>query len=400
MFELVQHTIHRRHFWRHISFSELSELYISTMLRVMALGLVGIFVPVYLYQLGYGVPTIALFFALAYGTRLVIDPLTQLGIHLWGAKHLLRASYLVLIAYLVSLLTLEYYELPLVLVALLLGLSLSSYFLPFHLEFSVLKSVKKEGSQLSWMYALQKFSGAMGPLVGGLVGTYFGFQYVIAGAITLLCLATVPLFLSSENIKPRKLQPLNLLDYVRYARFAPASMGVGINSSTNMLLWPLFIGVYIVAQDKVYAGLGLVITVSLFAAILGAYAFGKLIDKRRGGTLLQLSVIGSFITFLVRPFIGVYSTVMVFNPFNEIIGSSIGMTYAKGFYDSSDSERKKRLSFITVLTSYAHMGRVLFWTAVAVMAWYGNDKLALQLAFVLAGLTTLLLLKHKFKALQ
>ena len=45
----------RRHFWRHASLSEVAELYVSRMLRMAALNIAGVFMSIYLYQLGYSI---------------------------------------------------------------------------------------------------------------------------------------------------------------------------------------------------------------------------------------------------------------------------------------------------------------------------------------------------------
>ena len=50
----------RRHFWRYATFSEVAELYTSRVLRLAAVHIVGGFMSVYLYQLGYSVTFIAL----------------------------------------------------------------------------------------------------------------------------------------------------------------------------------------------------------------------------------------------------------------------------------------------------------------------------------------------------
>ena len=56
----------RRHFWRHATYSEIAELYMSRMLRMAALYIASAFMSIYLYQNGYSIGHIALFWSAFY----------------------------------------------------------------------------------------------------------------------------------------------------------------------------------------------------------------------------------------------------------------------------------------------------------------------------------------------
>jgi hypothetical protein len=74
---MLQKAIHKilkpRHFWRDIGFNELSELYTSMLIRSLATSLIGLFVPIYLYKLGYSVRSIFLFFIIFFSVRIFCD---------------------------------------------------------------------------------------------------------------------------------------------------------------------------------------------------------------------------------------------------------------------------------------------------------------------------------------
>lgn len=50
---------------------ELTEIYAMMSLRAMAMSLISIFVPIYLYTLGYDIPTILLFFIVISITQVI-----------------------------------------------------------------------------------------------------------------------------------------------------------------------------------------------------------------------------------------------------------------------------------------------------------------------------------------
>lgn len=60
--KIINTLLEPRHFWRTVGFDELSEIYTSQMLRSLAASLVGIFVPIYLYKIGYSLVAICFMF--------------------------------------------------------------------------------------------------------------------------------------------------------------------------------------------------------------------------------------------------------------------------------------------------------------------------------------------------
>src|SRR5688500_12583149 len=90
---LIHRLLWKRHYWRDLSFSELSELYTSMMFRSLAISLVGIFVPVYLYQLGYSISAIFAFNCFFFISRLFWDVGASFIVARIGPKHGMITSY-------------------------------------------------------------------------------------------------------------------------------------------------------------------------------------------------------------------------------------------------------------------------------------------------------------------
>ncbi len=76
--------IQRTHYWRFMGYAELAELYTSRMLRVMALQMVGGFVIVYMYQLGYSLQFIALYHVCYFLLRTFMAPLVAFIVARYG----------------------------------------------------------------------------------------------------------------------------------------------------------------------------------------------------------------------------------------------------------------------------------------------------------------------------
>lgn len=79
---------------------ELSELYVMMALRSLAMSLISIFVPIYLYTLGYGIPSIILYFITASATMVVLCPVSAKISSKVGIKHgMLFAFFLYFLHY-------------------------------------------------------------------------------------------------------------------------------------------------------------------------------------------------------------------------------------------------------------------------------------------------------------
>src|SRR4051812_29274710 len=90
--KLIKRWLRPKHFWRDVGFDELSEIYISMMFRALALSVVGIFVPIYLYKLGYGLTSILLFYGTFSFMRMLCDVLAGYTVARIGPKHTMLMS--------------------------------------------------------------------------------------------------------------------------------------------------------------------------------------------------------------------------------------------------------------------------------------------------------------------
>ena len=77
----------RRHFWRYATFDEVAELYASRVMRLFALAMINIFVSIYLYQQGYGLLFIAIFYACSFLFRISIIYFVARFVAKFGPKH-------------------------------------------------------------------------------------------------------------------------------------------------------------------------------------------------------------------------------------------------------------------------------------------------------------------------
>lgn len=378
--------------------SELSELYISMTLKSLALSLIAIFLPVYLYQEGYSITQIGLYYAFYFAIRTILDLVAGSLTARFGPKHMLSYSYVLLIVFLGMLLTLPTYNWPLFLLATANASFNSLFFIAYHVDFSKVHSVKSGGSELSTMNILVRAAAAIGPFVGGLIATYFSINVTIMLALLLVLFAIWPLMLTAEPVKQQRKLDLNQFSFRRYRRNIISYIFEGISRQVGLVIWPLFISVFIFV-DGVYAKVGFVTSLSIAASLVVTRLYGKLIDKKAGKTLLNTSAWAISGLHLVRPHIGTLGGVASVNLVSEFAETGIILPFTKGFYDEADSSNY-RIAYITMMESIVSIMRAVFWLVLIIIAINFGDKTALLASFYIASASALVIMTQKFKALQ
>jgi MFS family permease len=384
--------------WKDIKLSELSELYISMMIRTLGLSLIGIFIPVFLYQLGYTIPEIAIFFVTLYTWRIIWDFQAARLVGYFGPKHMMILGHIFLISTLGLILTLEQNAWPLWVIALVDGAGTGLFFTAYHVEFSKIQNTVKSGKELSVMFQLGKLSSAAGPVLGGFIAQSYGFDYAIYFAVILIVISAVPLIMSPEPV--RKHQHITFKGFPWRATWQNifANSMAGPDQMVTLFMWPLFVSIFIFTQD-VYVSVGLVTTVGLISSFLFAKLFGRLIDNAGGKKLLKLGALSASLIHVVRIFTKTPISVYGLNIVGDPASISFRMAFTKGMYYDASSHEGYRDAYIAAVLISTNITRALIWLIVYFLAITLGDGQALQLSFLIAALALPFILMNKFKAL-
>jgi len=398
---IIYGLFHHHKKWRDIKMSELSELYVSNTLKTLAVSLVGIFIPIYLLDLDYSLAEVAIFHVIFFGVRPSFDLLTGWLVTRYGPKHVMRLSYFVTTIAMGFLVTLPDIHYPLWLIATVWSFGWASYWLAYHADFSKIKDKAKEGREYGNMMILIRLSAASGPLVGGLLAWAFNVQLVFMLAVGMMFLAAVPLMMSPEPIKTRSKLSFERIPPKKIWRDLLAYAGAGFESTVPTIIWPLFIAVGVFSfDDAVYAKVGFFSSLALIFGLIFLKFSGKLLDRHKGGKLLNYSTMVNSLSHAIRPLIsngwGVGLMNFAYEPFYN--GFRLGLT--KGIYDRADSFGKARVSYLTTMQTAVAAGKLLFSVIFWILATSFDPIKALQLSFLVAAIGSSLTLVQKFPGLQ
>jgi len=235
----------------------------------------------------------------------------------------------------------------------------------------------------------------MGPIIGGLVLTKFGFEalFVLVSIISLI--SVVPLLTTREKFVPhsfyyKKAFRRLLNPYGRYLRkdsFAYFGYGEEIISMTG---WSIFI---FLVLEKFYL-MGIVtsaVTVSI--SIIALYV-GKLSDTLSSGNkkkLLTSSTILLAVSWFFRPFATNWLSVLLIDVFSK--GSKTGITYPFHTFVYSGGENNKGfLKYIVFYEMSMNAGKALIVWTVFVISLFVSGAGFWFVIFGLSGLWSLFFL--------
>lgn len=399
IFKFLHRILEPRHYWRTVGFDELSELYVSQLLRSLGINLIGLFTPIYLYKLGYSLTTIVLFFVCWHAIRPVFDILSGFIVARIGPKHTMLLASTLHVMYFALIMTLKDMHWPLALVAVVGSCAYGLYLLAFQVDFSKIKHADHGGKELGYMAIVERVGGVLGPLVGGLLANFYDPRYTVALAMLVLIISVLPLFLSTETVAVKQKITFRGLPIRKHLRDYLSVIPTTIENSVSVTIWPLFAAVFILGSNT-FAKLGAIATLSTLSCMVLSRSIGSMIDDKKGRNLLEVGVIINAFLHFLRPFVNSVLGVLGVNIINEPITAMYRMPYIKGYYDAADSLPGYRIAYLASMSAVETTARLIFWITVWLLMHHFSEKGVLVTTFFVAGVCSLGILSEKFEALR
>jgi MFS family permease len=340
---------------------ELDELYASMTIRAFAMGMIGIFVPIYLLKLDYSLGSVFFFYAVAYTfNALFIIPAAAFSAN-YGFKHSIFISIPFLIALYILLYTLEASHWPLSLLAAAFGINRAFFWMGYHIDFSKFSDKENRWSEVGFARVLFFGSHFLGPLVGGVFLTIFGFKALYVLVIILLCMSVTPLFLSKDTHEPVYFSVDKIFTYSR-VREGLAFIGRGIETGVSLVIWPIFIFFSILGS---FTALGLVSTLSLFFSVVSAALIGIFSNIKKGLALKVGALVTSFI-WVLKTFVTTPLQVYVIDSFHGIVRAFVTVPLDALSYDKAN--RSGIVEYIIFRETFVEVGRVIVFVVMLLVA--------------------------------
>lgn len=398
---LIHRLLLRRHFWRYASFDEIAELYASRVMRLLAQYMINIFVSLYLYQHGYNLVFIALYYAASFAFRMAFVYVAARFVAKFGPKHGILVANIAYIPALIAFTFIGQLGTPaLAIFGLFQSISMVLNDLSYMVDFSKVKHVDHAGKEIGYMQILERLTASLSPLIGGVVAFMIAPEATMWLSAVLFAVASAPLFRTKEQVRVNQ-----QLDFRRFPwrdtwRTIRAETAVGFDVVASNFVWILFIAVIVfkTTGNDLYFTVGAFASITVVTSFFTAYAFGRIIDWRHGGDLLKVATIANAMTHAFRAFVVAPAGVAATNITNEIATTGYSMAYIRGVFDTADSVPGYRIVYLFYISLAMNAGAFLACVTLAGLLIICQDTLlAFQLFFVIAAVYVLLPIGARFQ---
>ncbi len=282
--------------------SQVKELYASALLQNLALAMLLLFEPIYLWRQGFSVAVILWFFLGVYVAYLFVMPLGAKFATRFGYEHSMLVSTFAQVAYYAALYLIAYDWRWAVPAAGLYAAQKALYWPAYHADFARYSDPTEEGKEVSGMTVGLSLVYVAGPLLAGAILTLTGSWALLFGfGCVIILLSNWPLMRTAEQFTPREfpyadtyrrlLDPDNRRALLGY-------MGFG-EELVVLVLWPIFISTVVTA----YVEIGAVAAGATLITALATLYIGKLTDEHNKHSVLKFSTLLYAFGWLMRIFV-------------------------------------------------------------------------------------------------
>jgi len=377
---------HLPHFFSHHPTAQFEELLASVSILEFALAAVVLFEPIYLYTLGFSLVKIMGFYAVVYGAYVFLVPLGGKFLGRFGYERTILVASLVYICYYLALFSIPANSAFLWIAAVLFAIQKSFYWPAFHLDFVRNAQRGEVGREFSAVWSVVQLVAIIGPIAGGAMVAFFGFQTLFIVVSVLILTSNIPLFFTREVNKREKLDygsTFSLLTDRVHGRRAIAYLGFG-EELIWMTLWPIFI--FLIVQNTVEVGS--IVAFASLAAVVTTLVAGRLTDTRHHPkTILSLTSVILSALWVLRAFL--------FAPLQLFLGDALGRVFKNASFVplvAMTYERAQKDGALRMVVSFEQVlaiGKTLTALLLMVLMPFVSPFVT---AFILAGFLSLLYL--------
>jgi len=297
----------------------LSAVYLASTIRTFALSLLGIFTPLYIYQVLEGAgqgPAATVFTPHHNGAGLlgvvgyyIVLRLTIILVNIpasyfiaevkGGFRKSMLLSNIMRALNLLLLIFAKNQPFLLLPAAILAGALIPFYWIPYHLIFIEDGSGKSFGKKISTAGVLDKAAGVVAPLIGGLVIALGGFETLLVVVLFLVVASTFPIF-NMRHHERHFVPPLKMIfrDFFSkgFRKDLVAFLGAGAENVGSALVWPIFFFGLVGS----FAGLGALTSGLVLISIMVTLWLGRVVDKRGKRRVLRAGAYSQSVLWGVR----------------------------------------------------------------------------------------------------
>lgn len=352
--------------------SEIKLFYLSFSIFQFANSIAQIFVPLYFYNKGFSIFYIIIFFAVSQAGRLFFLPASAWLSSSFGAKKIMSHSFILSVAYYFLLAKVESVSAIFFVTAITFGAIQALQWLPFLVHLSKISPNEDKGKIYGRLNMYSSIANGLGPVIGGLAISAWGFGYIFYLVIALIIPAIYLMVITPEVSKIRKIN----FKLISPRKIYPDMIGNGgfnIQLYLGNTLWPIFM--FLVLPQ--YGTIGFVQTASLLISIITFHLIGKWTDKFRRKTVLFWGSVSNCLVGCIKIFAGSFLGVFLVNSASIFTGALQAIPWSVKLQEHMDREPR------TEYVAYFEMGGALITLAGLLLFAYLTSHLSLNSVLII-----------------
>jgi len=377
----------------HILFThdDFKDLLISNTFRSIALTMISLFVPIFLYKIGFSIQEIIGFELIMLTVSLIAHFINTRVASLIGLKKLLILSYIISMFNYLSLYSYEFLIMStsryayLALIILLNAWSFTMFWTAFHLYYLKITKYSEKTSKFGTLKAIPVMFSILSPFLGGLLITTMGFQFTFSIVAGLLAIGAFFLLFSKEINIDYRTDFRKIIDKGNMKKNAVFFLEGFMYLATGFL-WPLFIflssitimtiGIFYLLSNLLH---------SLFT-ILG----GRWSDKYGNHTMAKIGCVTWGGSIVLRALQKTSLAMSAMQGLGGVTGAVFtvslhGLFYRVSHKDPQDSMLNREL--------YMHLGRISALLITAAVMQFTSIVTAFTFGLIMCGMASLFMVR-------
>jgi len=362
--------------------------YSNRVIQQIAAGLLGFFIPIFLFiYFNSSIQAVIWFYLIISALYGLLVPFGAMLMSRLGLKLSMILGSLFLVCYYISLYLLNNdlgFALVLAIVTVLLFRIL--YWIPYHTEFAESTNKRSRGKEVALLASISVLVSIALPFIAGLIINKLGFGVLFSVSIIIALIAIIPILLLKpvkEKFSFKYFQTFKILFKKDNRKMLFAYGGQGAEFIVGFVIWPIFIFQLLNGN---YLSVGILTSLVVLVSIILRLLIGDLSDRMDKRKIIKAGSVLHAVGWLVKIFIQTAFQIFAVGAYHAFTGAVMGTSFTTLMYEQA-ADRGHYVDEYTVLREISGMiGRTLMLLLVLVLLSF----LGLNYTFILAALATLL----------
>ena len=377
--------LHRVTHHHHLRFihTKKAHIIISVSLRQFAYGMMAVFIPIYLFTLGFSFTQIAIYHIIVFSLATLVMWPVMAYIRRYGVNHALAMSYIFTAFHVLGLYISQYTNTGLIIAGLFGALMGSVYWTAQWVSLTKIFDKKHMSENVGNLKILSFAAISTGPLVGGIIADTAGPSYALLTSFAVLVLA---IFVIQKELKTEKqdLSEFKLQVPKKYVlRDSFSNVGMSFQAATGEFMWPLFIWLTI----GNFSGLGIMFTSSAILAAIVMKIYSKKDDTSKHD-LFKLAIYLRSAVFLFRPLAQAFGQFFVVEQAAGATDAMYSTAYGSRYVKHAKEAGAEK--YIFYFETIGKLGVILMWVLFLLFISLFHESTAIRIIFIIAFPMTLL----------